>query len=128
MSHPDDVKTIVESMKMAIDIGLSKQFRTLFNSRLFDKKLPGCHHYKFLSDLYLECVARTLTWTIYHPVGTCKMVSNSNDPTGVVDSQLKVLGGIKGLRVVDASVMPNIVSGELLLLFFYYYYFILLTK
>lgn len=112
MSHPDDIKTIVESMKMAIDIGLSKKFKKLFNSRLFDKKLPGCQHYKFLSDLYLECVARTLTWTIYHPVGTCKMASSEKDPTGVVDYNLRVMGGVKGLRVIDASIMPNIVSGE----------------
>lgn len=112
LSHPHDVKTIVEGMKLAIDIGLSLAFRRNFNSRLFELPLPGCEHNKFLSDAYLECVARTLTWTIYHPVGTCKMVQDSSDRSGVVDSKLRVMGGISGLRVVDASVMPNIVSGE----------------
>lgn len=113
LSHPQDVATIVEGMKLAIEIGQSGAFRRYFNSRLFRLPVPGCEIYTFLSNQYLECVARTLTWTIYHPVGTCKMVSNSRDPTGVVDSQLRVLGNIKGLRVVDASIMPNIVSGKI---------------
>lgn len=46
--------------------------------------------------------------TIFHPVGTCKMGS---DPMAVVDSQLRVLG-CTGLRVVDASIMPKIPSGN----------------
>lgn len=112
LSHPHDVATVVDGMKLAIDIGLSSAFRKRFNARLFSMPLPGCEHLKFLSDTYLECVARSLTWTIYHPVGTCKMGFGPHDPTGVVDPQLRVMGGIKGLRVVDASIMPNIVSGK----------------
>ena len=46
--------------------------------------------------------------TTYHPVGTCKMGS---DPMAVVDAQLRV-HGISGLRVVDASIMPTITSGN----------------
>jgi choline dehydrogenase-like flavoprotein len=114
LSHPHDVAALVDGMKLAIDIGHSAQFRHHFNSRLFNRPVPGCEHYTFLSDPYLACVARTLTWTIYHPVGTCKMVADENDPSGVVDAQLRVLGGITGLRVVDASIMPEIVSGELI--------------
>lgn len=113
LSHPDDVATIVEGMKLAINIGSSRAFRYRFNSRLFDMPLPGCEVYPFLGDPYLECVARTLTWTIYHPVGTCKMVDQTHDDgSGVVDTELRVLGGVQGLRVVDASIMPTIVSGR----------------
>jgi choline dehydrogenase len=48
--------------------------------------------------------------TIFHPVGTCKM-GRSDDATAVVDSNLRVRG-VAGLRVVDASIMPTITSGN----------------
>ena len=48
--------------------------------------------------------------TIFHPVGTCKM-GRASDPMAVVDSQLRVIG-VAGLRVIDASIMPTITSGN----------------
>jgi choline dehydrogenase len=58
-------------------------------------------------DLLIEHIKKTLE-TVYHPVGTCKM---GNDLMAVVDPNLKV-HGIGNLRVVDASIMPKIVSGN----------------
>ena len=52
--------------------------------------------------------ARRTSVTIYHPTGTCKM---GVDPMAVLDPDLRVKG-IKGLRVADASIMPQIVSGN----------------
>jgi choline dehydrogenase len=52
--------------------------------------------------------ARDNGQTVFHPIGTCKMGS---DPMAVVDDQLKVRG-IEGLRVIDASIMPTLVSGN----------------
>jgi choline dehydrogenase len=46
--------------------------------------------------------------TIYHPVGTCKM---GTDPMAVVDPQLRVRG-VDGLRVIDASIMPTVTTGN----------------
>ncbi|MEO1029515.1 MAG: GMC oxidoreductase, partial [Pseudomonadota bacterium] len=62
------------------------------------------------SDEDLLAFARETGGTIYHPVGTCKMAPEG-DPMGVVDDQLRVRG-VKGLRVIDASVMPKLVSGN----------------
>jgi len=62
------------------------------------------------SDEELLAAARGLASTIFHPVGTCKM-ARDDDPLGVVDERLR-LRGIAGLRVVDASVMPTITSGN----------------
>jgi choline dehydrogenase len=59
-------------------------------------------------DASLLAYARLAGSTIYHPVGTCQM---GHGPMAVVDAQLRV-HGIEGLRVVDASVMPRLVSGN----------------
>ncbi|MGQ0544032.1 MAG: GMC family oxidoreductase [Betaproteobacteria bacterium] len=56
----------------------------------------------------LERAAGELGTTIFHPVGTCKM---GNDPLAVVDDELRVRG-VAGLRVIDASIMPRITSGN----------------
>ena len=52
--------------------------------------------------------ARNIAQTIYHPTSTCKM---GTDPAAVVDERLRV-HGLSGLRVVDASIMPTITSGN----------------
>jgi choline dehydrogenase len=62
----------------------------------------------FDSDEALLEFARQAGSTIYHPVGTCQMGSG---PAAVVDPQLRV-HGVEGLRVVDASIMPRLVSGN----------------
>jgi choline dehydrogenase len=56
----------------------------------------------------MEDLLNKMTDTIYHPTSTCKM---GNDSMSVVDKTLKV-HGVDGLRVADASIMPNIVSGN----------------
>ena len=63
---------------------------------------------KVTSDEALLAYCRTRGTTIYHPTSTCRM---GNDPLAVVDQRLRVRG-IDGLRVVDASVMPDLVSGN----------------
>jgi choline dehydrogenase len=66
---------------------------------------PGA---KVVSDEALLSYCRARGSTIYHPTSTCRM---GNDPLAVVDQRLR-LRGVEGLRVVDASVMPDVVSGN----------------
>ncbi len=65
---------------------------------------------QFESDEDLARLAGDIGTTIFHPVGTAKM-GRRDDPSAVVDSRLRVIG-VNGLRVVDASVMPTITSGN----------------
>ena len=72
-----------------------------------DEFLPGTH---VATDAQLAQAAGDIGTTIFHPVGTCKM-GPAEDTRAVVDSRLRV-HGLAGLRVVDASVMPTITSGN----------------
>lgn len=65
---------------------------------------------QFQTDEELIKLAGDIANTIFHPVGTAKM-GRADDPMAVVDSQLRVRG-VRGLRVVDASIMPLITSGN----------------
>ena len=60
------------------------------------------------TDAELLAWARERGTTLYHPVGTCAM---GRGPASVVDTQLRV-HGVEGLRIVDASVMPRLISGN----------------
>ncbi|MCR9212663.1 MAG: GMC family oxidoreductase N-terminal domain-containing protein [Proteobacteria bacterium] len=70
-----------------------------------EEMLPGTH-IQDTEDLVRE--AGNIATTIFHPIGTCKM---GNDPMAVVDDRLKV-HGLDGVRIVDASIMPTITSGN----------------
>jgi choline dehydrogenase len=87
-----------------------KQARRLVDTRALkryapEEMLPGA---KIASDAELFAAIGNIGTTIFHPVGTCRM---GQDDGAVVDDQLRVRG-LDGLRVVDASVMPTIVSGN----------------
>jgi choline dehydrogenase len=70
---------------------------------------------QFQSDTELAQLAGDIATTIFHPVGTTRM-GRDDDPLAVVDPELRVRDGrggvVRGLRVVDASVMPTITSGN----------------
>lgn len=108
-SDARDVQTLVEGIKEIVKIANAK-YLSRFEVEMSEIKVPGCETEDFGTDEYWSCAVRRVATTIYHPVGTCKMGPRS-DPEAVVDSKLKV-HGIKGLRVMDGSVMPTVVSGN----------------
>lgn len=102
-----DMKTLIEGVKIGVALSKTPAFKK-YGSQL--RKFPDCDHIPEYSDQYWECMIRLYSVTIYHPVGTCKM-GPYWDQDAVVDPQLRVYG-IKGLRVIDASIMPNLVSAN----------------
>ncbi|XP_054156376.1 glucose dehydrogenase [FAD, quinone]-like [Oppia nitens] len=105
-----DLNVLVEGLKAALETS-SSPWMQRYNARPFQTVYPGCEPYQLYSDDYLRCMARTLTTIGWHPSGTCKMGAK-HDRQAVVDSQLRVFG-INGLRVVDASVMPTVPTGNI---------------
>lgn len=98
-----DLRTLVSGVREARRIFAADAMARHLGTELF----PGA---AVESDAELEQAIRAGLMTIYHPVGTCKMGPQS-DPAAVVDAQLRV-HGIEGLRVADASIMPDIISGN----------------
>ncbi|XP_011339416.1 glucose dehydrogenase [FAD, quinone] [Ooceraea biroi] len=108
-SHPADLEIILEGVKHAINISKTEAFQA-YGSRMHDIKIPGCGNFQFASDDYWRCAIKHMPSMMNHEIGTAKM-GPETDPYAVVDPQLQVYG-IKGLRVVDASIMPTITSGH----------------
>ena len=112
LSHPDDLEVLLKGIRLSQRLANSSAFDVFREGELFtdDEIVTDRCPYEFDSDEFWRCHMRQMTLTIYHPVGTCKM-GRTSDPTTVVNSRLKVKG-LKNLRVADASIMPEIVSGN----------------
>ncbi|GBN29991.1 Glucose dehydrogenase [FAD, quinone] [Araneus ventricosus] len=106
---PDDLKIVVEAMKTCNKISTSGPMQKV-GAKPFETRFPGCEQFFGDEDSYFSCMAKGGVVTLSHQVGTAKM-GDPDDPTTVVDPQLRVKG-IEGLRVVDASIMPIVTSGN----------------
>ncbi len=105
LSSEEDRRVASDSIRVARAI-VSQPALQKFNPV---ETLPG-EQVSSDDDAALAKAAGNIGTTIFHPVGTAKMGLTS-DPKAVVDARLRVLG-IDGLRVIDASVMPTITSGN----------------
>lgn len=104
LTHPDDVEKLYQAARVTQRIMQAPAFDEIRGEALYGTDAAE------EAELRSDITARSDT--VYHPVGTCKMApSLSADPMSVVDPQLK-LHGIEGLRVVDASIMPQVISGN----------------
>ena len=100
LSHPEDMAQLLQ--------GVRQGQRILAQPALREVSQEWAASAQAKTDAQLEHWIRQHADTIYHPVGTCRM---GQDAMAVVDPQLRV-HGVPGLRVVDASVMPRVVSGN----------------
>jgi choline dehydrogenase-like flavoprotein len=111
LGNPDDVEVLLNGINYAV---------RLFNASSFDifktegdvlllERLKKHPHVKW-SDEFWRWYIRQLPFTVYHPAGTCKM-AGGKDSSRVVGPRLRV-EGFQNLRVVDASIMPEVVSGN----------------
>lgn len=108
--NDEDVETIMRGIKEFLRFADTDAFKDADMS-FIKLKLGDCSHFDDNSDDYWECYARKLATTGGHPVGTAKMGPKGNG-SSVVSSRLAV-HGVTGLRVIDASVMPTVVSGNI---------------
>jgi choline dehydrogenase/4-pyridoxate dehydrogenase len=104
LSHEDDRRTLRAGLRLAREIFRQRPMQAYTGREL----TPGAER---IDDAALDAFARSASSTVYHPLGTCRM-GTEHDPRSVVDPQLRVLG-VEGLRVVDASVMPDLVGGNI---------------
>ncbi|MEO7022385.1 MAG: choline dehydrogenase [Ktedonobacteraceae bacterium] len=101
LSEQEDMQSLQAGLKLAHELAHSKAFAGVLGAEIEPMT------WQRTEAEVIESI-RQSGETIYHPTSTCKMGS---DAMAVVDSQLRVRG-IEGLRVIDASVMPNVVGGN----------------
>jgi len=100
LAHAEDLEDMVRGFHLTRRLMRAPALAQHLGRELFTSNVRN--------DDDVRAVLRQRTDTVYHPVGTCRM---GTDDAAVVDPQLRV-HGIDGLRVVDASVMPSLVSGN----------------
>jgi choline dehydrogenase len=101
LAEPEDVAALIAGTRLAREIAASEPIAEVLGRRLLPDQGVD-------TDDDLVADLRRRVDLLYHPVGTCKM---GTDEDAVVDPELRVRG-VEGLRVVDASVMPTITSGN----------------
>ena len=110
LDKKQDLNILVEGLKIALKLANTPSLQK-WDAKPFQTAFPGCQQFQLYSDSYLGCMARVYTTVGWHPCCSNKMGAKSA-PSVVVDTELRVKG-VKKLRVVDASVMPTIISGNI---------------
>ncbi|XP_022184097.2 glucose dehydrogenase [FAD, quinone]-like [Nilaparvata lugens] len=109
MKEQADISTMIRAILYLKRLCYTNAMKK-FNATLLNIRFEKCANYTFDTDDYWVCALSQVGGSIYHQVGTCRMGA-ANNPSAVVDPRLKVYG-IRGLRVIDASVFPRVTSGN----------------
>lgn len=107
LSRPADLEALLRGANYVLRLSDTEPM-VAAGLQLQPLDLPGCGHLVWGTRDYWLCAVRTMAAPFYHASGTCKMGA-ADDRLSVVDPELRVKG-VYGLRVVDSSVMPQIVS------------------
>ncbi|XP_077554102.1 L-sorbose 1-dehydrogenase-like [Haemaphysalis longicornis] len=108
--HPDDVKAAAQGMKVFFEKLFSTKAMRSIDASPWNVAFPPCAYSGALWSLaYFECLFRHTGQSTHHACCTAPMGSHSG---AVVDERLRVRGGVTRLRVADASIMPDIVTGH----------------
>ncbi|GAB6027527.1 hypothetical protein CHUAL_001775 [Chamberlinius hualienensis] len=110
LSNEDDANRLLEGTKMCLKLVNSTAYEG-YNLTLNTDPDFGCKKFLPNTDEYFKCVQPFTTTTGLHAAGTCKM-GPANDSMAVVDPVGLSVYKVKGLRVIDASIMPQVVSGN----------------
>ncbi|KAL7643300.1 UNVERIFIED_CONTAM: hypothetical protein RMT77_006592 [Armadillidium vulgare] len=108
--NENDVKRLADGGRIVLDLIKTKVFKRI-NAKHIYSRIPWCPKALPPSDEYFECLMRYNTEIGYHACGTAKMGPKS-DPKAIVDPELRVRG-ISNFRVVDASIMPKVLTGNI---------------
>ncbi|CAG2211936.1 unnamed protein product [Mytilus edulis] len=110
LEDPYDIEMLLKMIRWTQKLEKTSSWKSL-GVKLIRYDMEGhCGEREFNTDDYWRCIIRHFVVSGLHPTSTCRMGSR-RDPTAVVDPTLRVYG-IKNLRVVDASVMRNVISGN----------------
>ncbi|XP_043478006.1 glucose dehydrogenase [FAD, quinone]-like isoform X2 [Leptopilina heterotoma] len=109
MTHLEDINVMIEGIKFMLRLAGTRALRK-YDFQLDRTPVKNCEQLEFGSDSYWTCAIKHKRSPGYHQAGSCKMGPHS-DPMAVVDNHLKVRG-IRGVRVADASIMPEVTSGN----------------
>lgn len=109
-SNATDIETLIFAVRKIQMLLNTTAFKKI-NAVLLTTPVPGCEAVPYDSDAYWTCHMRHIIGTFSHYCGTAKM-GPTTDSKAVVDERFKVYG-ITGLRVIDASAIPEITAGHL---------------
>ena len=109
LKEEHDIKVLVEGIKFALELGQTAPLRA-YGVQVDKTPEKGCENYDWGTQDYWECAVRQNTGAENHQAGSCKM-GPLKDKMAVVDHELRV-HGVRNLRVIDASIMPKVTSGN----------------
>lgn len=114
LSTKSDINLYRRGIKRFVKFSSQSEIFKNLGIEIRSTDIPGCGRLTpmtLMNDTFLDCFIRMESETAIHMASSCRMGS-PNDPLAVVDPRLRVLGGVKNVRVIDASIMPQVTRGN----------------